>query len=122
MCERCWIADATIRPVSANVNPESTAALSEAPWGRVTVMINLSLFLIPAITAWTSTLTAIALIPLIALPVSLSVGAALLVSRAWRRAGGRIIIGTVVAAVLEVALTVALVVAYSSSNPTWDLS
>jgi hypothetical protein len=94
----------------------------QAGWGAVTVLINLVLFSIPAFTALTSTLTATAIIPLIALPVSLVIGAALLVPRASRRAGGRIIIGTVVAAVLEVALTIALVVAYSAANPTWDLS
>jgi NaMN:DMB phosphoribosyltransferase len=82
----------------------------------------LSLFLIPVISAWTSTLTHTALIPLAAMPLTLCLGGVLLISRRWRRAGGRIIAGTVVAAALEVALTLLLIVAYSSAHPGWDLS
>jgi hypothetical protein len=98
------------------------SSLPEAPWVRVTVLVQLALFLIPAITAWTSTLTATALIPLVALPLTLCAGAALLVARVWRKAGWRIILGTVVAACLEVGLTFVLILAYSSANPGWDLS
>ncbi len=109
--------------MSAEGRPATTTTtLADAPWETATVLAQLSLFLIPAITAWTSTLTATALIPLIALPVTLCLGAVLLVSRTWRRAGLRIILGTVIAAVLEVALTFLLILAYSSANPGWDLS
>ncbi|MEZ5091547.1 hypothetical protein [Nocardioides sp.] len=107
----------TVATRSATVTP-----LADAPWGRVTVLAQLCLFLIPAVTAWTSTLTKTAVIPLAALAVTLLVGTGLLFSRAWRRAGGRIIMGTLAAAVLEVLLTFLLVLAYSSANPGWDLS
>ena len=96
--------------------------LAEAPWGRGTLFAQLALFLIPAITAWTSTLSTTALIPLVALPVTLCAGATLLLLRPWRSAGWRIILGTATAAVLEVALTFLLIVAYSSANPGWELS
>jgi hypothetical protein len=100
----------------------STSRVSDVPWFRAIVLAQLSLFLVPAIIAWTSTLTRTAFIPLVALPVALCVGAVLLVSRAWRTAGRRIIAGTVVAAALEVALTIVLIAAYSSANPGRDLS
>jgi hypothetical protein len=108
--------------MSAEAGSDPVTALTEAPWGRATVLVQLSLFAIPAITDWTATLGSTALIPLVALPLTLCVGIALLLSRVWRRAGGRIILGTLVAAVLEVALTFLLVLAYSSANPGWDLS
>lgn len=109
--------------MSAEGRPATTTkTLADAPWGTATVLAQLSLFLIPAITAWTSTLAATAVIPLVALPLTLCLGAVLLVSRPWRRAGSRIILGTVIAAVIEVALTLLLIVAYSSENPGWDLS
>ena len=108
--------------MSAPGSVTSAAVLAEAPWGRGTVLIHLSLYLIPAITAWTSTLTATVLIPVVALALTLCIGACLLVSRTWRKAGWRIIAGTVVAAGLEVVLTVVLVFAYSAANPGWDLS
>ena len=100
----------------------SASVLADAPWFRATVLGQLSLYLISAITAWTSTLTRTALIPLVALPLALCVGAVLLISRRWRWAGWRIVVGTIVAAALEVALTFLLVIAYSSANPAWDLS
>lgn len=100
----------------------SQSALVDAPWFRATLLGQLSLYLIPAFTAWTSTLTGTALIPLVALPVTLCVGTLLVISRRWRRAGGRIIAGTVVAAALEAVLTFFLIIAYSGANPGWDLS
>lgn len=108
--------------MSTSESVGSAPVLADAPWFRATVLGQLSLYLIPAIMAWTSTLTGTALIPLVALPLTLCVGTILLISKQWRRAGGRIIAGTVVAAALEVALTFLLVIAYSSANSGWDLS
>jgi hypothetical protein len=100
----------------------SASALRQFPWGKVTVLVQLSLFVIPASTVSSSTLTATALIPPAALLVTLCVGGALLLSDASRNVGWRILGGTVVAAVLEVVLTLLLVAAYSSAHPGWHLS
>jgi hypothetical protein len=108
--------------MTAEARSATVAPLADAPWGRATVLAHLCLFLIPAVTAWTSTITNTALIPLAALALTLLVGTGLLFSRARRRAGGRIILGTLIAAVLEVLLTFLLILAYSSANPGWDLS
>jgi hypothetical protein len=108
--------------VSTSESVGSTPALADAPWFRATVLGQLSLYLIPAITAWTSTLSGTAMIPLVALPLTMCVGTFLVTSKRWRGAGGRIIAGTVVAAALEVGLTFLLAIAYSSANPSWDLS
>jgi hypothetical protein len=71
--------------------------MPEARWGWWTLGVHGVLFAIPAVVAWTSSLDRTALLPMVALP-------------------------TVLAVALELGLTFALVLAYSSANPDWDLS
>jgi hypothetical protein len=106
----------------ATKSPEVVWVRGETPWATIVVISQLALFFIPAATAWTSSMTATVLIPLIALPVTMLAGAVAVLFREWRRTGVRIIVGTFLAAALEFALTIILVWAYSSANPAWDLS
>jgi hypothetical protein len=94
----------------------------DGPWGRRTLIFHAVSFVIPAMIAWTSTLNEVVYLPLIALGATLLVGLALLASQRSRRLGGRVIGATVLAFVLEIVIAVALVNAYSSQNPDWDLS
>lgn len=91
-------------------------------WGRATLALQLTLFAIPAAIAWRSSLDRTVYIPMIALAITFAVGGVLLMVRAWRGAGGRIAAATVLAAAIEVGLTVVLVLAYGTANPGWDLS
>jgi hypothetical protein len=106
-----------------------TAAETEAPlhpvdgpWGRAAFAFQLALFMIPAITAWTSTANATIFLPLLALPTVLIAGLVMLALPAWRAVGIRISAATLLAGVVEVTLFFAILVAYSAKNPGWDLS
>ncbi|WP_460710143.1 hypothetical protein [Nocardioides dilutus] len=88
------------------------------PWGWATVAVQLALFAIPATIAWRSSLDRTVYVPMLALAATLLLGVALLPDRGWRGVGGRILAATL----LELGLALVLVLAYSSANPTWDLS
>ncbi|GAA4376717.1 hypothetical protein [Nocardioides caricicola] len=94
----------------------------DGPWGRATLVFQLALFMLPAITAWTSTANATIFLPLVALPTVLVAGLVMLALPAWRAVGIRVCLATLLAALLEVGLSLALIAAYSSQNPGWDLS
>ena len=91
-------------------------------WGRATLLLQLSLFAVPAATAWASTLNSTMWLPLIALPATFVAGLVMLTFRGWRRVGAHIAVASVVAAALEVGLAFMLIVAYSEQTPGWDLS
>jgi hypothetical protein len=86
------------------------------------LLLQLTLFAIPAVTAWASTLNKSAYLPLIALPVTLVVGLVMLTFRHLRRVGAHVVAGSLLAAVLEAGLALALIVAYAQQNPGWDLA
>jgi hypothetical protein len=114
-------------PDSLHVVSEATAStrkkgVQDRPWFRATLIVQLALFMIPAVIAWTSSLNRTAYIPLVALSASLLVGMAMLVPRVWRGAGGRIIAATLLAAALEVGLIFLLIIAYGTTHSGWDLS
>lgn len=102
-------ADGPLRPV-------------EGPWGRATLLFQLGLFAVPAITAWSSTINASALLPMVGLAATLATGLLMMLLPAWRGVGARVTAATVLAAGLEVGLAFLLVVAYSEVNPGWELS
>jgi Ni/Fe-hydrogenase subunit HybB-like protein len=104
------------------VTTQHADAASAKPWGRITVLTQLALFAIPATVAWRSSLNSTAYVPLLGLAAALIVGFGLLLARGSRRAGGHIVLGAVVAAAVEVGLTLLLIAAYSGANPDWDLS
>ena len=108
--------------MTSSVREPRTVALDGLPWFWATLFLQLVLFAIPAVIAWNDSLNAAAYLPLIALPISLVMGLLMLTSRSSRWAGGRVVAGTLVAAVLELGLTCVLVLAYASSTPGWDLS
>jgi hypothetical protein len=91
-------------------------------WGSATLLFQLSLFAIPAATAWTSTLSSTVWLPLIALPVTFVAGLVMLAFRGWRRVGAHVAVASVLAAALEVGLAFMLILAYSEQHPGWDLS
>jgi ABC-type amino acid transport system permease subunit len=103
-------------------DPVTTGQTGAAPWGRITVLFQVALFAIPATVAWRSSLNSTAYVPLVGLAAGLLAGVLLLVARTSRRAGVHIVLGVLVAAVVEVALTLLLIFAYSGANPEWDLS
>jgi hypothetical protein len=94
----------------------------DGPWGRATLVFQLALFMIPAIAAWSSTAHGTMFLPLLALPAVLVAGLVMLAFPAWRAIGIRLSLATLLAALLELGLFLALVAAYSSQNPGWDLS
>jgi hypothetical protein len=94
----------------------------DGAWGRATLLFNLGLFAVPAMVAWSSTLTASAVLPMVGLGASLVGGLLMLLLPGWRRVGARVAAAAVLAAGLEVVLTLLLILAYSQANPGWDLS
>jgi hypothetical protein len=94
----------------------------DGPWGPVTLVFQLALFMIPAITAWTSTANATIFLPLVAVPVVLVAGLVMLAFPVWRAIGVRVSLATLLAALLEVGIIFALIAAYSSQSPGWDVS
>jgi len=93
-----------------------------APWGRGVFLANLCVFAIPAIQAWQgASAPALVLVPL-ALALSGLAGVVLVLRRVSRPTGVRVLAATVLVALLEVALTFALILAYSGTHPGWDLS
>ena len=94
----------------------------DRPWGRATIAVQLALFALPATIAWRSSLDRTVYVPVFTLAATFLLGLAMLPVRRWRRTGGRVLAATLFAAALEYSLTLVLVLAYSSLNPTWDLS
>jgi|SRR5690349_4492514 len=110
----------TLRTVADTMAPERP--LADGPWGRVTLVLQLVLFAVPASIAWSSTINTTAYLPLVALPTTFIAGVVMLALRGWRRTGARVIAATCVAFVLEVGMILMLIVSYSSQHPGWDLS
>ena len=91
-------------------------------WGLVTLLVQLSLFAIPASIAWASTLDSTAWLPVVAVPATFVVGLVLLFSREWRREGAWIAVASTFAALLEVGLALLLIAMYADQHPGWNLS
>ncbi|MXG91208.1 hypothetical protein [Nocardioides flavescens] len=82
----------------------------------------MTLFAVPAVVAWTSSLDASAALPLVALPATLMCGLGMLARSRQRPAGLRIVGATLAAAALEAGAALALIAAYAAQHPEWDLS
>lgn len=94
----------------------------EGAWGRVTLVLHLLLFAVPAASAWASTLNSSFWLPVVALPVTCVAGLLMLWSGPWRGVGARVVAASALAAVLEVVLAIWLVLMYAEQHPGWDLS
>ena len=107
---------------AAHVEP---AAVGVVPAAASAVAGHLLLFAIGGGLMWASAFGLVVVVALLcwgAIALAVLAGALLLTRRPTRRLGTGLIVGSLIAGCLQAVFAFALLAAYSSANPGWDLS